>query len=91
MSNIPSSLKRVLESNPKLEYYIKGLPSLGENRINKEFSSDVLKIYSAFELYGNELYELENDKIKELHSKSLGGGSPMKTGAFPLCNEAIID
>ncbi len=91
MSNIPSSLKRVLESNPKLEYYIKGLPSLGENRINKEFSSDVLKIYSAFELYGNELYELENDKIKELHSKSLGGGSPMKTGAFPLCNEAIIN
>ena len=34
---------------------------------------------------------MENDRIKGLSSRSLGGGSPMRTPAFPLCKEALID
>lgn len=90
MTNSISSLERILEIHPQLGYDIRGLPSLGYKGENEPFSPAVLKIYKAFGLYGNSLYELENDKIKELSSRSLGGGSPMKTTAFPLCKEALI-
>lgn len=89
MSNIPKSLQRVLERDPKLEHRIKGLPSLGTNLVNGDFSKEVDKIYSAFNLYGNELYAL--DRMKDRPSRSLGGGSPMKTHAFPLCKEALCN
>lgn len=91
MNKMPDSLKRVLEKNPNLEHRVKGLPNLGENLVNGQFSPEVDKIYNAFGLYGNELYSLENDKIKNISTRSLGGGSPMKTTAFPPCKEAMFD
>ena len=91
MQNMPYSLKRIIENNPNLEHRVKGLPNLGENLINGQFSKEVSKIYNAFGLYGNELYSLENERIKNISSRSLGGGSPMKTSAFPLCKEALIN
>lgn len=88
---IIKSLQRVIEKNPKLETFVRGLPNLGERYDGTPFSTEVLKIYNAFELYGNDLYILENDRIKNLSSRSLGGGSPMRTPAFPLCKEALIE
>ncbi len=90
MQNIPDSLKRIIEKNPILEHRVRGLPNLGENLIDGQFSKEVSKIYNAFGLYGNELYDIENEKIKNISSRSLGGGSPMRTSAFPLCKEALI-
>lgn len=91
MVEIPKSLSRVIEKNPSLESFVRGLPNLGGREDGNPFSPEVLKIYDAFGLYGNDLYELENDRIKGLSSRSLGGGSPMRTPAFPLCKEALID
>jgi len=91
MKSMPDSLKRIIEKNPKLEYRVRGLPNLGENLVNGQFSKEVNKIYDAFGLYGNELYVLENEKIRNISSRSLGGGSPMRTGAFPLCKEALVN
>lgn len=91
MSDIPESLKRIYEKEPYLEHKVRGLPDLGKNLVDGEFSPEVKKIYDAFGLYGNELYVLENDRIRNIHSRSLGGGSPMKTPAFPLCKEALVD
>lgn len=91
MVDFPKSLSRVIEKNPNLASFVRGLPNLGGREDGNPFSPEVLKIYDAFGLYGNELYELENDKIKGLSSRSLGGGSPMRTPAFPLCKEALLD
>ena len=91
MKSIPDSLKRIIERNPNLEYRVRGLPNLGENLVNGQFSKEISKIYDAFGLYGNELYALENEKIRNISSRSLGGGSPMRTGAFPLCKEALVN
>ncbi len=90
MQSIPDSLKRIIEKNPSLEHHVRGLPNLGENLISDHFSKEVSKIYEAFGLYGNDLYVLENEKIKNISSRSLGGGSPMRTSAFPLCKEALM-
>ncbi len=90
MSNLPNSLKRVIENHPNLEHFVRGLPNLGRPQNNDNFSPEVDRIYNAFELYGNELYELENDRIKGRSSRSLGGGSPMRTEAFPLCKEELM-
>lgn len=91
MENKPESLKRVIERNPVLEHRVRGLPDLGHNLVTGQFSSEVDKIYNAFGLYGNELYALENDRIRNISSRSLGGGSPMKTAPFPLCKEVLIN
>ena len=91
MEKMPDSLKRIVEVNPNLNCKVRGLPNLGENLVNGRFSPNVSKIYDAFGLYGNELYELENERIKNISSRSLGGGSPMKTPGFPLCKEALIN
>ena len=91
MENMPDSLKRVISFDPLLEHSVRGLPNLGNNSVNGEFSSEVKKIYDAFSLYGNDLYVLENDRIRNIHSRSLGGGSPMKTAPFPLCKKAMLD
>ena len=91
MQNIPDSLKRIVEKNPNLKNRVRGLPNLGKNLVDGNFSKEINKIYNAFELYGNELYLLENEKIKNISSRSLGGGSPMETAPFPLCKEALID
>jgi probable aspartate aminotransferase len=91
MQSIPDSLKQIIERNPILEHPVRGLPNLGENLIDGQFSKEVSKIYDAFELYGNDLYELENEKIKNISSRSLGGGSPMRNSSFPLCKEALIN
>lgn len=90
MSNLLLSLKRVVESKPILEHFIRGLPNLGEPKDGGNFSPEVTKIYDAFELYGNELYELENERIKGRSSRSLGGGSPMRTESFPPCKEELL-
>ena len=90
MSNLPDSLKRVIEREPLLEHSVRGLPNLGKNRVTDVFSPEVKKIYDAFGLYGNELYELENDRIKNISSRSLGGGSPMRSGPFPMCRDEMI-
>ena len=91
MSEIPESLKRVISRNPEVEHYVRGLPNLGKNLVSGKFSPEVEKIHDAFGLYGNELYVLENDNIKGRPTRSLGGGSPMRTKPFPLCKEALID
>jgi aspartate/methionine/tyrosine aminotransferase len=91
MKNMPGSLKRVLEKNGKLENTIRGLPNLGSNLVSNNFSPEVKIIYDTFSLYGNDLYVLENEKIKGLESRSLGGGSPMKTLAFPMCKQFLLD
>ena len=91
MSELPLSLKRVIEEKPLLEHFVRGLPDLGEPKFNKKFSPEVEKIYAGFELYGNELYELENDRIKGRSSRSLGGGSPMRTEAFPPCKKELLN
>lgn len=85
------SIKRVIEKNPVLEHRVRGLPNLGNNLVSGQFSKEVNKIYDAFGLYGNDLYALENERIRNISSRSLGGGSPMKTAAFPLCKEALIN
>ena len=87
---MPESLKRVLDREPMLEHSVRGLPNLGKNLVTGHFSNEVNKIYDAFGLYGNDLYVLENDRIKDISSRSLGGGSPMRTPAFPLCKEELI-
>lgn len=89
MNTLPKSLLRVLETNSELEHSVRGLPNLGTNLVEENFSFSVGKIYDAFSLYGNDLYVLENEKTKNIKSRSLGGGSPMKTKAFPLCKEAL--
>ena len=91
MQNMPDSLKRIIEKSPNLEHRVRGLPNLGENLVDGHFSKEVSKIYDAFGLYGNELYSLENERIRNISSRSLGGGSPMRTSAFPLCKEALIN
>jgi len=91
MSNLPDSLSRVVEKYPYIETFVRGLPNLGSREDGSQFSSEVFKIYDAFSLYGNDLYVLENDRIRGLSSRALGGGSPMRTSAFPLCKEALID
>ena len=91
MQNMPDSLKRIIEKSPNLEHRVRGLPNLGENLADGQFSKEVSKIYDAFGLYGNELYSLENERIRNISSRSLGGGSPMRTSAFPLCKEALIN
>lgn len=91
MYELPKSLKNVTERQPILENFIRGLPNLGTRADNQPYSRAVSKIYDAFELYGNDLYLLENERIKGLSSRSLGGGSPMKTKAFPLCKEALLN
>ena len=90
MNDLPESLLRVIERNPKLEKIVRGLPDLGGRENFEPFSPEVLKIYNSFELYGNDLYSLETDKTKDIKTKSLGGGSPMKTDPFPLCKEELI-
>ena len=90
MSNLNESLKRIIERKPELEHFVRGLPNLGKPQNGSQYSKEVNKIYNAFSLYGNELYELENDRIKGRSSRSLGGGSPMRTEAFPLCKEEVL-
>ena len=90
MNTLPDSLKRVVEKDPILEHSVRGLPNLGKNLVSDEFSPNVKKIYDAFGLYGNDLYELENERIKNISSRSLGGGSPMRTGPFPMCREEML-
>lgn len=89
--NLPESLQRVAEYHPTLEHFIRGLPDLGQRSDGKDFSPEVKKIYDAFGVYGNGLYELLNDRIMDIPSKSLGGGSPMKTPSFPPCKKALLD
>ena len=91
MSKLPLSLKRVVEEKPILEHFVRGLPNLGEPKSGGPYSPEVVKIYDAFELYGNELYELENERIRGRSSRSLGGGSPMKTEAFPPCKRELLE
>ena len=90
MSNLNESLKRIIEREPELEHFVRGLPNLGKPQNSSQYSKEVNKIYNAFSLYGNELYKLENDRIKGISSRSLGGGSPMRTEAFPLCKEEVL-
>ena len=91
MNMLLESLKRVVDKNPYLEHRVRGLPDLGGNPVNGCFTKEVEKIHDAFGLYGNELYQLENAKIKNISSRSLGGGSPMKVAPFPLCKESLIN
>lgn len=88
--SLPKSLQRVVEVNPSIEHFVRGLPNLGKPLNSDTFSPEVDKIANVFELYGNELYALENDRIKGRSSRSLGGGSPMRTPAFPLCKEELL-
>ncbi len=85
------SLERLFEKYPLLRNKVRGLPNLGTRPDGDSFSSEVKKIYDAFSIYGNELYQLENDYIRSLETRSLGGGSPMRTPIFPLCKQRMLD
>lgn len=91
MSTNSKALNNFLENNQLLREKVRGLPNLGNRLDGSPFSEEVKKIYDAFSIYGNDLYKLENDKIKNLNTRSLGGGSPMKTPIFPLCKERMIE
>lgn len=91
MREIPKSLEMLFDKEPILRHRIRGLPDLGNHLISNEFSPEVKKIYETFSIYGNELYQLENDRLKNMDSRSLGGGSPMKTGIFPPCKAEIMN
>lgn len=89
--NLPESLKGVIREHPILENSIRGLPNLGQRLDGTSFSPDVKRIYDAFGIYGNGLYDLINDSNRDMLTKSLGGGSPMKTLPFPPSQQAMID
>lgn len=91
MQKNPSALEMFFEKEPLLRNKVRGLPNLGMRADGEPFSPEVKKIYDAFSIYGNDLYQLENDKIRNLNTRSLGGGSPMKTSIFPLCKEMMLD
>ena len=91
MQENPDSLERLFQNNSILRNKIRGLPNLGTRLGNDSFSPEVRKIYDAFSIYGNDLYQLENDYIKTMETKSLGGGSPMKTPIFPLCKQKMLE
>lgn len=91
MSTNSKALGSFLEKNQLLREKVRGLPNLGTRLDGGLFSTEVRKIYDAFSIYGNDLYQLENDKIKNLSTRSLGGGSPMKTPIFPPCKEKMIE
>ncbi|MDD4282704.1 MAG: pyridoxal phosphate-dependent aminotransferase [Bacilli bacterium] len=91
MNQLPESLRRVIDANPILENFVRGLPDLGTRLDGAEFSPEVKKIHDVFSIYGNGLYELLNDKIRNIPSKSLGGGSPMKTPIFPPAKRKLIE
>ena len=91
MQNNLSAIEMFFEKEPLLRNKVRGLPNLGIRADGEQFSPEVKKIYDAFSIYGNDLYQLENDKIKNMDTRSLGGGSPMKTPIFPLCKERMLD
>lgn len=91
MLEIPDSLERLFEKSPLLKTKIRGLPDLGASANCSSYSTEVKKIYDAFSIYGNELYQLNNDKIKGLQTRSLGGGSPMRAPIFPPCKERMLN
>lgn len=91
METNSKALESFLENNLLLRQKVRGLPNLGMRLGGISFSKEVNKIYEAFSVYGNDLYQLENDKIKNLSTRSLGGGSPMKTTIFPPCKEKMIE
>lgn len=76
------SLERVFEVYPKIRNKVRGLPDLGKKSNGEDFSHEVKKIYNMFSLYGNDLYSIVNTKLENIESRSLGGGSPMKTPIF---------
>lgn len=85
------SLKRLYEFNPKIKHKIRGLPDLGKKSNGNDFSWEVQKIYNMFSLYGNDLYKINNPKLSSIDSRSLGGGSPMKTKIFGPCKDKMIE
>ena len=89
MEKYNQSLQRLLSFNSLLENKIRGLPYLGTNLHNNGFSKEVKKIESVFRVYGNELHELENPRIENIKTRSLGGGSPMENEAFPPCKRKL--
>lgn len=91
MQNNLNALEMFFEKEPSLKNKIRGLPNLGKRADGEQFSTEVKKIYDAFSVYGNDLYQLENDKSRNLDTRSLGGGSPMKTPIFSLCKERMLN
>jgi len=89
MEKLVGSIERLLEEKPTLREKIKGLPSLGQRLYGGDFSPEVSKIKKVFNVYGNELQELDNEMTKNMESKSLGGGSPLKCEPFPPCKERL--
>ena len=91
MYPIPSSLERLFENQPSIKNKVRGLPNLGSRIDGTGFSKDVKKIADVFSIYGNELYQLENERLKSMETRSLGGGSPMRTPIFPLCQNKMLE
>lgn len=91
MNSQTKSLNIFLERNPKLIEVVRGLPDLGSRLDGNEFSKEVKKIYNSFSIYGNRLYSISKKDSPEVKTKSLGGGSPMKTEPFPLCKQRLFE
>lgn len=86
-----NALKRFLKYNNLLfkDYDVKhkGLPYLGTGTENGKFSGYTGKVAEAFNLLGNHLDSLINEKNKEITSRYLIGGDPVEYDMFPLCKE----
>ncbi len=91
MKTNSTALEKFIENHQYLETETRGLPDLGQSMNNDTFSKDVKKVEDAMSLYGNNLYRLEDERIKGMETRSLGGGSPMKTKVFPPAKEAMLD
>ncbi|MEG0826481.1 MAG: hypothetical protein RR404_03315, partial [Bacilli bacterium] len=91
MMELNESLKRIIDKYPNLETATRGLPDLGNGYNNEGFSYETNKIYNLFKVYGNELYQLLDDEMKDIPTKSLGGGSPMKTKPLPLGQKKLLE
>lgn len=67
----------------------RGLPSVGCNPNHKEFSHSVEPINKAFKIYGNKIFELEDEYNKDIPKNSLGGGSPLNFKPYKPCLKMI--
>ncbi len=90
-----NALTRFLKYNNLLfkDYEVahKGLPYLGTGVENGNFSGYTGKVEEAFNLLGNSIDKLKNEKNKEIPPKYLIGGDPIEYGMFPLCKEYMIE
>lgn len=91
-TNVPLSIKKLLESHNELLKPLDGLPYVGSRPNGQEFYTEVKRVKDAFNLYGvsenllnPEFPQPPKEKIR------LGMGSPAAFPPFPPAKERIIE